>query len=196
MRRKMLFLSNYKMKMIFNFVRVIFVCFLVFAGSVCINAQGDASTASGKSSSDKEDYPKSIKESLAKQRIETAKKDFEELLARGEEIAKLSSELEKSFAQNNSLTPEDEKKLNRVEKLVKKIRSEIGAEGIGDEESSEMEPEEKPSNVLNALKSLQSTTGKLVAELKKQTRHTVSVMAIQSSNVLLKVVRFIRFRKN
>jgi hypothetical protein len=182
--------------MIFNFVRIIFVCFLVSVGDVCINAQSDASTASGKSSSAKEDYPKSIKESLAKQRIEIEKKDFEQLLARGEEVAKLSSELEKSFAQNKSLTSEDEKKLNRVEKLVKKIRSEIGADNDGDEESSEIEPEEKPSTVLNALKSLQSTTGKLVAELKKQTRHTVSVVAIQSSNILLKVVRFIKFRKN
>ncbi|MBA2605435.1 MAG: hypothetical protein H0U96_01030 [Acidobacteria bacterium] len=182
--------------MIFNFGRIIFVSFLIFVGNVCLNAQGDASTASGKPSSVKEDYPKSIKESLAKQRIETEKKDFQELLARGEEVAKLSHELEKSFAQNNSLTPEDEKKLNRVEKLVKKIRSEIGADSVGDDERGEIEPEEKPSNVLNALKSLQSTTGKLVAELKKQTRHTVSVVAIQSSNILLKVVRFIRFRKN
>ncbi len=182
--------------MIFNFGRIIFVSFLIFVGNVVVNAQGDASTASGKPSSAKEDYPKSIKESLAKQRIETEKKDFQELLARGEEVAKLSRELEKSFAQNNSLTPEDEKKLNRVEKLVKKIRSEIGADNVGDDERGEIEPEEKPSNVLNALKSLQSTTGKLVAELKKQTRHTVSVVAIQSSNILLKVVRFIRFRKN
>jgi len=182
--------------MIFNFVRIIFFSSLVFVGNVCIYAQGDASTANGKPSPAKEDYPKSIKESLAKQRIEIEKKDFAELLARGEEVAKLSSELEKSFAQNKLLTSEDEKKLNRVEKLVKKIRSEIGAEGDGDEENSEIEPEEKPSDVLNALKSLQSTTGKLVAELKKQTRYTVSVVAIQSSNILLKVVRFIRFRKN
>lgn len=182
--------------MIFNFGRIIFVSFLIFVGNVVVNAQSDASTASGKPSSAKEDYPKSIKESLAKQRIETEKKDFQELLARGEEVAKLSHELEKSFTQNNLLTSEDEKKLNRVEKLVKKIRSEIGADSVGDDEKGEIEPEEKPSNVLNALKSLQSTTGKLVAELKKQTRHTVSVVAIQSSNILLKVVRFIRFRKN
>ncbi len=83
-----------------------------------------------------------------------------------------------------------------MEKLVKKIRSEIGADNDGGAEIDEIETEEKPSNVLNALKSLRSTTGRLVAELKKQTRHTVSVVAIQSSNVLLRVVRFIKFGKN
>ena len=182
--------------MSFTFVRLFFIGFLVTCGIVCVNAQGDATTASGKPNLSKEDYPKSIKESLAKQRIQTEKKEFEELLARGEEVAKLSSELEKSFAQHNFLSIEDEKKLNRVEKLVKKIRSEIGAEGSGDDETSEIEPEEKPSNMLNAFQSLQSTTGKLIAELKKQTRHSISVVAIQSSNAMLKVVRFIRFRKN
>jgi hypothetical protein len=179
----------------FNFLRLTLFGFLVFCGTLRVHAQSDATTASGKPNL-KEDYPKSIKESLAKKRIETEQKEFEELLARGEEVAKLSFELEKSFAQNNSLSAEDEKKLNRVEKLVKKIRSEIGAEGVGDDEFGAVEPEEKPSNILNAFQSLESATGKLVAELKKQTRHSISVVAIQSSNVMLKVVRFIRFRKN
>ena len=194
MRRRIL--SRSKLKMIVNFIRTIFICFLVIAGNICVSAQIDAASAGGKPNSSKEDYPKSIKESLAKQRIATEKREFEELLARSEEVAKLSFELEKSFAQNNSLTIEDEKKLNRVEKLVKKIRSEIGAEGISDEELSELENEEKPSNVSSALKALQNTTDRLIAELKKQTRHSVSVIAIQSSNVLLKVIKFIRFRKN
>lgn len=186
--------------MIVNFIRLIFISSFIVLGGVCVNAQGDATTPSGKPNSNKEDYPKSIKESLAKQRIETEKKDFEQLIARGEEVAKLSFELEKSFAQNNSLTSEDQKKLNRVEKLVKKIRSEMGGDDDGDDdgdnEVSGIGVEEKPSNILGALKSLQNTTGKLVVELKKQTRHTVSVVAIQSSNALLNFVRFIRFRKN
>ena len=182
--------------MIVNLIRIIFVSFIFIAGNVCVNAQGDAATPGGKPNQNKEDYPKSIKESLAKQRIATKKKEFEELLAHGEEVSKLSFQIEESFAQNNFLTAEDEKKLNRVEKLVKKIRSEIGAEGVSDDEIFEFVAEEKPSNVLSALKSLQTTTVKLVAELKKHTRHSVSVIAIQSSNILLKVVKFIRFNKN
>ena len=52
--------------------------------------------------------------------------------------------------------------------------------------------EDAPSNLQIAFKSLQSTTMKLVDELKKTTRFTVSAIAIQSSNTLLRLVRFIR----
>jgi hypothetical protein len=48
----------------------------------------------------------------------------------------------------------------------------------------------------DAFKTLQASTGKLVHELKKTTRYSVSVIAIQSSNAFLKVIKFIRFNKN
>jgi hypothetical protein len=160
---------------------------------VCVNAQiemPDASTRSGKPTNS-EDFPKGIKESLAKSRIEREKKEYEELLQNGEEAVKLSESLEKSFSESNALSAEDQKKLDRLEKLAKKIRRELGAN-----DSDSVEEEEKPSSMLNAFKTLQSSTGKLVAELKKTTRYSVSVIAIQSSNAFLKVIKFIRFSKN
>jgi hypothetical protein len=42
---------------------------------------------------------------------------------------------------------------------------------------------------------LQNNTVKLVDELRKTTRYSVSVVAVESSNLLLKVVRFLRFGK-
>jgi len=50
--------------------------------------------------------------------------------------------------------------------------------------------------MLNAFKILQTSTGKLVGELKKTSRYSVSVVAIQSSNAFLKIIKFIRFGKN
>ncbi len=135
--------------------------------------------------------PKGIQESLAKQRIDREKKDFAELLARGEEALKLSDELEQSYSKNSAFSNEDQKKLDRLEKVVKKIRNELGGDG-GDEEQIE----EKPLSLLNALKTLQSNTVKLVDELKKTTRYSISVVAVESSNALLSLVRFLRFRKN
>ena len=155
-----------------------------------VNAQSDASNRGG--SPQKEDLPTGIKESLAKQRIERDKKDFAELLARGEEAVKLSNELEKSFTQNNQLSSTDQKKLDRLEKIVKKIRNELGADG--DDKSVELN--EKPLSIINALKALQNNTVKLVDELKKTTRYSVSVIAVESSNFLLRVVRFLRIGKD
>lgn len=179
--------------MFFKFSRLIFVAILMSLAVVCANAQintPDAGSASGKSNG-KEDYPKSIKESLAKSRIEREKKDYEELLQNGEEAVKLSESLEKTFTKTNKLSAEDQKNLDRLEKLAKKIRRELGAN-----DGNEPDDDEKPSSMRDAFKTLQASTGRLVAELKKTTRYSVSVIAIQSSNAFLKVIKFIRFSKN
>ncbi len=174
--------------MFLKFLQSIFFIALFALASICVNAQIiDSSSPSGRPK--EEDLPKSIKENLAKGRIEREKKDYEELLKRGEEAMQLSEDLEKSFAENNKLSSEDVKKLEKLEKLVKKIRTDLGAD---EEDTSD---ENNPSTLENAFKSLKENTGKLMSELKKSTRYTISVVAINSSNILLKVVKFLRFRK-
>jgi len=172
------------------FFQLFFLILLLAAMVGAVNAQSDATTRGG--IPQKEDLPTGIQESLAKQRIEREKKDFAELLKRGDEAVKLSDELEKSFAQNNQLSSADLKKLDRLEKVVKKIRSELG----GDDDDKNVELDAKPLSVLSALKTLQNNTVKLVDELKKTTRYSISVVAVESSNLLLKVVRFLRLGKN
>jgi hypothetical protein len=135
-----------------------------------------------------EDLPQNIQESLAERRIAQEKKDHEELLKRGEEALKLSADLEKSFSENNRFSSDDRKKLDRLEKLVKRIRSDLG----GDDVDPDAE-EQTPSTVPGAVKFIQENTIKLVDELKKTTRYTISAIAIQSSNLLLKAVKIIRF---
>jgi len=179
--------------MIFNFFRLIFAVFLVLTAIICANAQvtmPDASSRSGRSNESQEDLPKNVKETLAKSRIDRDKKQYEELIQRGEEAAQLSDELGKSFVKQNKFSSEDQKKLDRLEKLVKKIRKELGGD---DDENSD---EGKPSSMPTAIKTLQETTTKLVDMIKKSTRYSISVAAIESSNALLKIVRFIRFGNN
>lgn len=174
--------------MIYSFFRLTFIFLVFFGAAVGVRAQSNVPDASGKSAAQNDDLPKNIKESLAKSRIENEKKDYDELLKRGEEALKLGEELEKSFAQNNRLSSDDRKKLDRLEKLVKKIRKELGGD--------ETDEEENPSTNQNAVKMLQSKTAALFSELKKATRHTISVEAIESANSLVKAVRFLRFGKN
>lgn len=176
--------------MILIFTRSIFIFLFLIGAVVFSRAQGDSTGRNG--DLPKVEVPKGIQESLAKQRIEREKKDFAELLSRGEEAHKLSVDLEKSFTENNRLSTEDRKKIDRLEKIVKKIRTEIGA----DDDDTAIEVDNKPLSVINALKVLQNNTAKLVDELKKSTRYSISVIAVESSNLLLKVVRFLRFGKN
>jgi flagellar motor protein MotB len=174
--------------MSFNFFRLFLAIFFISAATFAAQAQVDSSNQTP-NSNQKEEVPKGIQETLAKQRIEREKKDFADLLQRGEEALKITNELEESFEKNNNFSSEDQKKLDRLEKVVKKIRTELGSDDAD-------EVEEKPLSVLNALKNLQSNTVKLVDELKKTTRYSISVVAVESSNALLNLVRFLRFRKN
>lgn len=172
--------------MSFKLFHIVFAVFLSITTIICVNAQTEIDPRTGRAT--REDVPKSVKEMLAKGRIDREKKDYDELIQRGEEVAKLSQEIEQSFAKHNKLTSDDNKKLERLEKTLKKIRSELG--GDNDDE------EEKPSSVVNALKTLQNYTSTLVDELKKTTRYSISATAIEASNTILSIVRFIRQGKN
>lgn len=167
--------------------RLVFSLALIFTASLCVNAQIDAGTPDGKPR--REEVPKGIKETLKKHEIERIKKEYEELLEQGEEAFKLSEEIEKSFEQNQRLSAADNEKLERLEKLLKKIRKKLG----GDDDEAE---EEKLSTFQTAIKRLKNTAGDLLDELKKTSRYSISALAIQSSNSLLKIVEFIKLRRN
>lgn len=139
-----------------------------------------------------------LKTMLAKQRAERDKKEHKLMLDRGEEALRLASQLETAFEQNKNLTPQDRDKLESLERVVEKIRSELGGDDDeGADDGSYMKPvdEPKPSTLEEGFKYLHSTTIKLVDELKKTTRFTISAVAIQSSNSVLRLVRFLRLRK-
>lgn len=135
-----------------------------------------------------EEHPKSFRETLVKMRIEKEKKEFDEMIDRGEEVMKLSLELEKAFAESGRLDSPQLTKLSAVEKLVKKIRSELG--GDGDDDDTEM-----PKAQAHAVQSIRAKTAELLEELKKTTRFTVSAAAIQTSNAVLKLVKFLKLSK-
>ncbi|MBA2621605.1 MAG: hypothetical protein H0U87_10435, partial [Acidobacteria bacterium] len=74
--------------MIYSFFRTFFISI------VCGAALVAGASAQIENLAEKEELPKSIKESLVKSRIDREKKDFQELLERGDEAAKLSGELD------------------------------------------------------------------------------------------------------
>jgi hypothetical protein len=123
--------------------------------------------------------------------IKQRQKEYSELLGNGEEAVKLSSELEKSFDKTESLAAEDQKKLERLEKLFKKIRGSLGGE-----EDDPASDEDKPQTLKAAINALNEKASNLLDELKKSTRYSISVLAIQSSNVMIRLVKYIRFTRN
>lgn len=146
-----------------------------------------------RSNQDDEDRPKSFKETLEKMRIQKEKKDYAEMLDRGREALKLSEELENTYTNTGRLDSSDMSKLVEVEKLVKKIRSELG--GGDDDGDDEVKETARPAGQGDVIKSFRKTTGKLIEELKKTTRFTVSAAAIQTSNAVLKLAKLLRISR-
>jgi hypothetical protein len=185
--------------MISYFLRLSSLAVILFGGAVFAYSQAplmlpDASTR-GPGRARDDERPRGYKEMLAKQRAEREKKEHEEMLERGEEALRIAKQLETAFDQNKGFSSQDKERLESLEKVVTKIRKELG--GDDDDEPGAMKPvdEPKPSTMEEAFRFLQSTTVKLVDELKKTTRFSISVIAIQSSNNVLKLIRFLRLRK-
>ncbi|GIU81775.1 MAG: hypothetical protein KatS3mg006_0839 [Pyrinomonadaceae bacterium] len=135
----------------------------------------------------KDDFPANIREALVKRQIEEAKKDFSEMLKRGEEAERLGRELFESYEQNKRITAEDEKKLERLEKLIKKICDDLGGDVNNDEEE-----QTKFSGLNELFEALKNSTEELASTLRKISRFTVSVGAIETSNSILKTIKFIK----
>lgn len=141
------------------------------------------------------DQPKSVKDFLAKQRAEKAKRDHEELLKRGDELLQLTAQVEAAYERHNQLTIADRAKLDSVEKLAERIRKSLGGDNDEDEEAARAETKKPPETVKEAVLDLREVAIKLVDELKKTSRFSISVVAIQSSNSVVKLVRFLRLKK-
>jgi hypothetical protein len=144
-----------------------------------------------------DDQPKTVKDFLAKQKAEKAKKDHEELLKRGDELLQLTGQLESAVERNRDLSSSDRSKLDSVEKLAERIRKSLGGDGDDEDNPAQNQAKEAkpPETVKEAVVDLRQMAIKLVDELKKTSRFSISVVAIQSSNSVLKLVRFLRLRK-
>lgn len=169
------------------------ILLIIIAAAAVGFAQIDASNDGFRRRERDIDPPKSFTEMLAKQRLSKEKKDHEQMIARGDEAVEIAKQLEESFEKDNQVSRADLEKLKTLEEIVMKIRKELGGDDDDDEDQA-AEKNEKPSSAHEAFKFLQSNMVKLVDELKKTSRYSISVVAIQSSNSVLKLVRFLRLR--
>ncbi len=149
----------------------------------------------GRQGTQDDDRPKSIRERLSKNRIDRERKEHKEMLDRGEEALILSEKLEYALEKNNEFTAKDLRDLEALEKVVLRIRRDLG----GDSDKQALVEFEKEvgssSGIKDAFLFLRTSTMDLVSELKKSSRFTISAAAIQSSNMIISVARFLRLKK-
>jgi hypothetical protein len=142
----------------------------------------------GKKSSDDDQTPLTTfeEELRAKRAIKMAEKDHEENLSRAREIQQLGKELKESLQGKTALDRDCLKKIERLEKLTKKVRGEAGGE---DEDITIVNP---PTDLISAGSRIAETAESLSKEVKDTPRQVVSASVISSANVLLELIKLAR----
>jgi hypothetical protein len=123
---------------------------------------------------------------MVKRRIRLEEKQYQENIDRAREAAQIGAELHAAFSNSHHLTESDFKKLDRLEKITKKIREEVGGsngDGI---------PDKVPTDVQSALERIDCVADTLKARMEKTPRMVVSAAVIDTANELLDLIKIVR----
>ena len=146
----------------------------------------DSSNSKSDSSDDKTTLGAMDEEMRARRLIKFAEKEYQENVERAREVAELGAQLRDSIKEGRSFGREETKKLARVEKLTKRIRTEAG--GL-EEEDSITDP---PGQLDTALSRLADVSASLYTTVEKTPRQVLSATVIVQANVVLQLTKIAR----
>jgi hypothetical protein len=122
----------------------------------------------------------------AKRAIKLAEKEHEENLARAKEISDLAKALQAALKDKTTIDRDSQKKIDRLEKLTKKIRGEAGGE------DEEVKIVDRPADITAATNQIAESVEALSKEVLDTPRQVVSASVIGKANVLLELIRLLR----
>lgn len=125
-------------------------------------------------------------EMRAKRAIRYAEKEYQENVERARDLEALGNSIVESFKHRSNLSSEDLKKLDKIEKLAKSIRS---AAGGSDDDTMLEKP---PKDMAAAMDMLSCLSNSLKEKVEKTSRHVISASVIDEANVLLELIRLVR----
>jgi hypothetical protein len=162
-----------------------FVALVSFAGAA--QAQGTRSPTAAEAESEYDTMLGSpAREMRARLEIERLEKLRRENLERAREVAQLGTELHDAFTSHKALDRAEVKKLERLEKLTRRIRSEAG--GSDDDEPLE----DAPTGLDVAMTRIAELSVELRKGVEKTPRLVVSASVIEHANQLLELISFVR----
>jgi hypothetical protein len=125
-------------------------------------------------------------EMKAKQAIKYAEKGHQENLDRAKEIGDIGKELKATANAVVFVSRESQKRLERLEKLTRKVRGEAG----GDDQDVDIP--NRPSDVPSAMTRIAEAAETLSKDVQNTPRQVVSASVIEKSNVLLELIKLVR----
>ena len=121
-----------------------------------------------------------------KQEIKLREKEYKANVDRAREVAELGAQLRDAQKLGRAFGRDEYKKLDRLEKLAKKIRSEAG--GVEEEESDD----NPPSKLDSALSRLADVAESLFNAVQKTPPKVISLGVIEKVNTLLQLTKVTR----
>ena len=125
-------------------------------------------------------------EMMARHNLKAAEKDHLENLERAREAAQLSTEIRDAYLRNKAFGRIEEKKLERLQKITRKIRSEAGGS------DGEVTIENPPTQIEPALTRISEISEKMRKVVEKTPRQVISASVIEHANELLEVIHYLR----
>lgn len=122
----------------------------------------------------------------ANREIKYAEKEHKENLDRAREIEQIGKELHEGLKNKSSLDRASLKKIERLEKLTKKVRGEAGGE------DEEVQIGNRPSDIPSAATLVAEASESLSKNVQNTPRQVVSLSVIGDANVLLELIRLLR----
>ena len=124
-------------------------------------------------------------EMRARRLMKIAEKEHQENVERAREIERLSSQLKSSPAKT-ALGSDDKKKLEKLEKLTRRVRSEAGGS------DSEVTLDRIPVDLESAINRLADASEEMRKEVEKTPRQVVSTCVIDRANQILEILQYAR----
>ena len=118
-------------------------------------------------------------EIIRRAEIKHEEESHKEMVERADEAALIGEQILGSFQKNKSLNKDDFKKLERMEKLARKIRGSTG----GSDDDAPLD---------NPLARLADVSAQLNKSVQKTSRLVISAAVINSSNELIELIKHIR----
>ena len=127
-------------------------------------------------------------EMRSKLAIKDEKKKYDEHVARAKEVSQIALQLSQNYETRKSFNNDDAKKLERLEKLTKRIRNDSGgADAISDAEVKDIPPE-----MQDTIKKLVSMADELHKLVENTPRNVISAAVINQANKLVGLIQHVR----
>jgi hypothetical protein len=118
--------------------------------------------------------------------LKKEKKEYEEHVERAKEARDLAAELRKTYETAHGFNAADYKKLERLEKLTRRIRNEVGGS------QTDADPKDLPKTIDEAVPLLADMANELCDEVEKTPRRVVSTSIIDQANKLVALIQYVR----